>query len=1714
MATKDHLPKEPHTTWHRWRRFLSALIAFLIPMALVVAPAEAAIGSATLYKGEKYGTGYGYYFGSYKLSNGEIVYCAIQPGNQVGPPALLNGGSIKPTYGSIKKVTTHTAVKTGGTKVTVSGKTLGRIAYVVSNWGTTTSAKRAIAIERLALEKTGAGMSTAAEYNTRYTSDLVDEMWDESAKYYGPYKTSTSMSVDSDHKGAAFTGVGVKSAAGNWVPGYDITLKITGSALWKANGTKTLKLTSKSESLTRNMDILGAGDVSVTMTVSNLPEHRLVIREPNEKSISGNTPQDVMIAGITQDISASESVTATVTPKIVTKTSVAKTTPGSAITDTLTVSEAKGAWPGSTAVTVTSTLWGPLDTKPTERTSVPSGTAKVGSVTTKITGPGTYKTPAVTLPQKKGYYVWTESSPATGNIKAWSSNYGVAAEITYADWADFGYEITTQTSKAVAAKAESITDKLTVKVTSGTWVPGHSIKVTSTLYGPLPTKPAESATIPSGAAKVGSVTTKITGAGTYTTPAIKLPSTSGYYVWVDSAPKTDYAAAWQSKFGVASETTLIPWTQSASTAASIVLIDQAEKTVTLKDSVRITGAKPNSTVTGRFKLYFAGTSKPVQTASVPSSASLIQSKAFSKALPASGTLTFDSAEFLLEAGYAEGYYTFVVELDALGDGATSKYVSAYGIPVETLKLDNPFNFPPSVTTVASAAVAGPGDELSDELIVRDSSRVISAAQPLEIVSRLWGPLQGVDVGDEVPAGSPMVGEVKTIVTAPGAATTPSIQLPADAERGLYAWTFSYEANGGVGVTDGTSTLIEYDAYEDLTIYEDEVSRYPWSPRVETRTSDAVAEPGAELTDAIEVFDARPHVDLDVVSTLYGPLDSKPVLSATVPVGTPSVGTVTTTVTPDADGYAKATTDPLVVTDSGYYVWVDEIAQSDDLLSNAWTSQFGIASETSVVRWQPQVVTQASDAIAEVGAQLFDTLTVSGIKSGAHLEVVSQLIGPFVEQPDLADAIPAGAPVAGVVTTIVTDNGTFDTDTVTVKEGGYYVWVETIKETTEFKAWASKFGIAEETTFVRWKPEIKTQTSHAVAVPGTDITDELTVTGIHDGMTLTVTSTVYGPLDSKPVQSATVPAGTPIAGVVTTTITGNGKYTTPPVKPSAGGYYTWVDEIEAGPDNSAWTSDFGVEEETTLVEWKPETSTVSSHQNAQPGDEVFDTIELSGLDPAAKVDVTSTLYGPLDVQPVEQADVPAGTPVVGVVVTKQIGNGQHKTDALKLTLPGYYVWVDEIAAAPGQRGWTSDFGVGSETTVVRWTPEVSTRTSDAVVVAPQSISDQLTLSGGAPGRTYKVQSTLWGPFDTPSDRSPQAPSSEYEFATVTTSLVADAEGKGQAETAKVELTQSGYYFWSETIIEDDENALWQSDYWIAEETTVAKWQPHVTTVTSQEIAEPGTALHDNIVVTGIPEGTSVDVVSTLLGPFKDRPALSSTLPQDAPRVGQVTTTVTWEQEGTTVSTGSVVISESGYYVWVESIEASDVTTAWQSKFGVVEETTVIPWQPKITTKTSHVETEATLNLSDFLYVTGAKPNSAVDVVSTLYGPFDEKPTLSDDVPKNAPVVGTVTTTITGDGMYQTPELKLPDVGYYVWVDRIDATYDGLAWHSKFGEPNEITYAWPYSGGGGAEDPPSGGGGADEPLPKTGAEIMGLVLAAGALVGVGVAAVVTARKRRKS
>ncbi|HEY4268549.1 MAG TPA: hypothetical protein VGM94_10195 [Galbitalea sp.] len=136
----------------------------------------------------------------------------------------------------------------------------------------------------------------------------------------------------------------------------------------------------------------------------------------------------------------------------------------------------------------------------------------------------------------------------------------------------------------------------------------------------------------------------------------------------------------------------------------------------------------------------------------------------------------------------------------------------------------------------------------------------------------------------------------------------------------------------------------------------------------------------------------------------------------------------------------------------------------------------------------------------------------------------------------------------------------------------------------------------------------------------------------------------------------------------------------------------------------------------------------------------------------------------------------------------------------------------------------------------------------------------------------------------------------------------------------------------------------------------------------------------------------------------------------------------------------------YYVWTASVDPNDSpesvrdqVSAFQSRYGEKPETTLIAWLPTATTLASAAVAPSGTCVSDTITISHSQPGGALSVVSHLWGPFRSAPAVGETIDaKNAPLVGSRSTTTAGDGKFTTDCITISRAGYYVWTYESAAT----------------------------------------------------------------------------
>ncbi|MFB2585652.1 hypothetical protein [Herbiconiux liukaitaii] len=272
------------------------------------------------------------------------------------------------------------------------------------------------------------------------------------------------------------------------------------------------------------------------------------------------------------------------------------------------------------------------------------------------------------------------------------------------------------------------------------------------------------------------------------------------------------------------------------------------------------------------------------------------------------------------------------------------------------------------------------------------------------------------------------------------------------------------------------------------------------------------------------------------------------------------------------------------------------------------------------------------------------------------------------------------------------------------------------------------------------PRVVTTTSEAIAAPGTELSDIVTLSAHPESATgaewgryrardgslepipVVIESVLWGPFGAPPALTDRAPSGAPQVCTVELLVEGGpGTYRTPACTIDAPGFYVWTDSIDpartpgwqGGDRLRPWNSPFGVTSETTVVPASPRITTTASHHRLTAPACVSDTLTVTGLpEGTAPLAVTSTLLGPLEHRPPSGATPPGWEefPVAGEVVTAIDRDGEHESPCIGVFEPGFYYFV---FSSPGtSRSPASPSAAASALTSALVPPFSDTRVHDA------------------------------------------------------------------------------------------------------------------------------------------------------------------------------------------------------------------------------------------------------------------------------------------------------------------------------------------------------------------------------------------------------------------
>lgn len=356
-------------------------------------------------------------------------------------------------------------------------------------------------------------------------------------------------------------------------------------------------------------------------------------------------------------------------------------------------------------------------------------------------------------------------------------------------------------------------------------------------------------------------------------------------------------------------------------------------------------------------------------------------------------------------------------------------------------------------------------------------------------------------------------------------------------------------------------------------------------------------------------------------------------------------------------------------------------------------------------------------------------------------------------------------------------------------------------------------------------------------------------------------TVYGPFTSRPVRSAAVPAGAPVAGQfsVTTTLAAGPTISYPvesDLPMTTAGYYVAVVQINRAdqsvsspavqaliPDDYNFQDDFGQLTETSIVPFALQYSTQLSANIVGVGEQLTDRItpEMDGGEwlqdggTFAPVALTGTWYFS-ETKPVRSAAPPVGAVVVGTQTATLTGPAQV-IDTAPFQTPYQPGWVTVQWCATASiyvNGYCDDFGVPSETAQLL-TPGVTTQAQEAAVPTG-TVLDTATVTGPVP--TGGLNLTFAG-YLQPADVSVPTCTPATQVFTSSSPIAVTRAGDYPSEAFAVSTSHLGTIYWIETLSSPQGDALHVGTCGLRAETTSVAWPTVVTA------ASPGGTVGDLI-----------------------------------------------------------------------------------------------------------------------------------------------------------------------------------------------------------------------------------------------------------------------------
>ena len=530
-----------------------------------------------------------------------------------------------------------------------------------------------------------------------------------------------------------------------------------------------------------------------------------------------------------------------------------------------------------------------------------------------------------------------------------------------------------------------------------------------------------------------------------------------------------------------------------------------------------------------------------------------------------------------------------------------------------------------------------------------------------------------------------------------------------------------------------------------------------SPSVSTVASTSGIVGVASITDTATLTGGTANAGGQLTFKLWGPAASP---TCTTQVGSSSVISVSGAVN---NGYTSGSFTP---TTAGTYYWT--VSYTGDANNNAISqTTCGAAGESVIIaKATPTVTTSATPAAVTVGGSVDDQATISNGSSPTG-SITWNLYGS-------TDTNCTGTVLFTSSAQTVSGNSTYTSSSFTTNAAGTFKWGFSYTGDTNNNTVTGCGGTNESLTVNKATPNVSTQA--ATASIGGSLTDTATLANAYNP-TGTITFTLYGP-------SATQSCTTQV-GQVASTVSSNGNYTSPTIKPTQAGTYWWIANYGGDTNNAATTNGCGASNESSVVNpVTPTVTTSASPSSVTVGGSVADTATISvGYSPGGSI--TWTLYSNGSC---------TGSPLFTSTAQTVNGNATYTSSSFTTTASGTFTWRFTYTGDTNNNAVSACGGTNETLTVNKATPTFSTTPSPSTVTTGSNAADKATLSGGFGTLGGTISYALYSPSDATCSGTP-AP------LTPTGNTVS---GAGTYTSGNIQPNTAGTWHWIATYSGDSNN----------------------------------------------------------------------------------------------------------------------------------------------------------------------------------------------------------------------------------------------------------------------------------------------------------------------